>query len=386
MGLGAPPGSQDQGGQRRLSSASLSAGSVLLPGGQLVPARVSIEEGRIGAVEPQADAPAGFIVPGFIDLQVNGHDDVDVAVAEDGDWDRLDSLLLAQGVTAWCPTLVTAPVDSYGAPLSRIASAAARDEGRPCILGAHLEGPFLGGMEGAHRSEWVRAPDPAWISELPAVVRIMTLGPEAPGAETAIGMLRERGIVVSLGHSAATLDEALRAIGAGATMATHLFNAMRPLHHRDPGLAALALTDPRLVPTLISDGVHVHPSMVRLAFAARAGSGGVGPALVTDAVAWRSGAVGGAGLVRKGLDAPRRADGTIAGSALTMDRAVANAVDFGVEPALALAAASTWPADLVGDRERGRLAPGARADLVVLDADFAVRSTWIGGREVWSAG
>ena len=103
-------------------------------------------------------------------------------------------------------------------------------------------------------------------------------------------------------------------------------------------------------------------------------------------VAWRSGAVGGAGLVRKGLDAPRRADGTIAGSALTMDRAVANAVDFGVEPALALAAASTWPADLVGDRERGRLAPGARADLVVLDADFAVRSTWIGGREVWSAG
>jgi N-acetylglucosamine-6-phosphate deacetylase len=386
VGLGPPPGGQDQGGQRRLSSASLSAGSVLLPEGRLVPARVSIEEGRIASVDPQADAPGGFIVPGFIDLQVNGHDDIDVAEARDGDWERLDALLLAQGVTAWCPTLVTAPLESYRGPLSRVAEAAARPEGRPRILGAHLEGPFLGGMEGAHRTEWILPPDLAWISELPDVVRILTLGAEVPGAEEAIRVLRERGTVVSLGHSAATLEEAHRAIQAGATMATHLFNAMRPLHHRDPGLAAAALTDPRLVPTVISDGVHVHPTMVRLAFAARAGIGALGPALVTDAVAWRSGAVGGAGLVRQGADAPRRADGTIAGSALTMDRAVTNSVDFGVDPALALSAASAWPAEILGDQDRGRLSVGARADLVVLDRDFGVRSTWVGGREVWTAG
>lgn len=344
-----------------------------------------MEEGRIAAVDPVDDGPPGYIVPGFIDLQVNGHDDVDVAEARDGDWDRLDGLLVAQGVTAWCPTLVTAPLESYPAALARVAQAAVRPGPRPQILGAHLEGPFLGGMEGAHRPDWIRSPDPAWISALPDGVRIMTLGAETTGAEDAVRALRQKGVVVSLGHSAATLDEALRAVAAGATMATHLFNAMRPLHHRDPGLAAAALIDPRLVPTLISDGVHVHPAMIRLAFAARSGIGAAGPVLVTDAVAWRSGAVAGADLSRSGADAPRRADGTLAGSALTMDQAVANAVDFGVDPALALAAATAWPADLVGDRERGRLVPGARADLVVLDADFRLRSTWIDGREVWAA-
>ena len=126
MGLGPPPGSQDQGPQRRLSPTSLSAGSVLLPGGQLAPARVEFEDGRITSVEPEADAPAGFIVPGFIDLQVNGHEDVDVAEARGQDWDRIDALLVAQGVTAWCPTLVTGPLDGYRAPLTRIAEAAAR--------------------------------------------------------------------------------------------------------------------------------------------------------------------------------------------------------------------------------------------------------------------
>ena len=336
-------------------------------------------------MEPLESAPPGYVAPGFVDLQVNGHDDIDVATAEDGDWGRLADLLVAQGVTAWCPTLVTAPLESYATPLRHIAEAAAAPGARPRVLGAHLEGPFLGGMPGAHRPEWVRAPDLTWISELPPIVRVMTLGAECDGAADAIRALRGRGIVVSLGHSAATLEEAIRAIDAGATMATHLFNAMRPLHHRDPGLAAAALTDVRLVPTLISDGVHVHPSMVKMAFAARAGAGGRGPVLVTDAVAWRSGSVGGAGLARNGTDAPRRADGTIAGSALTMDQAVANTVGCGVDPGLALSAATEWPAELLNEAERGRLVPGARADLVVLDADLGLRSTWIAGQEVWAA-
>jgi N-acetylglucosamine-6-phosphate deacetylase len=340
----------------------------------------------ISSVEPSSAAPAGYLVPGYIDLQVNGHEDIDVATAGDREWARLDGLLAGQGVTAWCPTLVTAPLDSYPPALGRIADAAGRPGPLPAILGAHLEGPFLGTRPGAHRPDLVREPDLDWIADLPAIVRIMTLGAEPEGASQAIAALCRRGVTVSIGHSGANLDQARAAADAGARLVTHLFNAMGPMHHRDPGLAVAALTDARLVPTVISDGIHVHPAMVRLAFAARAGLGAIGPALVTDAIGWRAGTIGGAAVARDGQGAPRRADGTIAGSALSMDRAVANAVDFGVSPAQALAGATAVPAAVLQDRTRGVLEPGARGDLLLLGPDLDLLATWIGGQEVWRAG
>lgn len=319
------------------------------------------------------------LVPGLVDLQVNGHDDVDVAAARGADWDRLDALLLAQGVTAWCPTLVTAPLEAYAAPLARVAEAAARQGRHPEILGVHLEGPFLGGRHGAHRSHLVRPVDRAWLDALPPHVALLTVGAECEGAALAWAWARERDVVASVGHSGADADGARAAFAAGAAMVTHLFNGMSGLDHRHPGVAAAALLEPGVTAGLIADGVHVHPDLVRLAFRAKA-PGGI--ALVTDAVGWRAGTVGPLAITHDGT-APRLADGTLAGSSLTLDRAVANVVAWGATDLVgAVRAAATTPADLLGRPDLGRIAPGARADLAALDGAGRCVATWLGGRQV----
>ena len=222
-------------------------------------------------------------------------------------------------------------------------------------------------------------PDLGWIAALPDVVTLTTLGPEAPRAVDAIGAFRAKGVVTSLGHSTATLAQATAATDAGATLVTHLFNGMGALHHREPGLLGAALTDDRLKVSLIADLVHVHAAAIRLAFAAK-GPGNV--ILVTDAVAWRRGEVGGTPL-RMVDGAPRLEDGTLAGSALTMDRAVANVVRHsGVALEDALRAASAAPARLMGLSDRGTIEVGKRADLVALDADLRCSATWVGGTAV----
>jgi N-acetylglucosamine-6-phosphate deacetylase len=357
-------------------------------GDQLVgPAAITVEDGTIVACETLSTTvglPDRTIVPGFVDLQVNGIDDIDVARARDADWDRLDELLLAQGVTAWCPTLVTAPLDRFDGPLARISEAAAREQSRrPTIVGAHLEGPFLGGAPGAHPVDLIRAPDLDWLAALPPIVTLVTLAPEQPGAIDAIAALRRAGIHVSIGHSTATYEAAGAAAAAGATLATHCFNGMGALHHREPGLIGRALTDDRITACVIADLVHVHPAIVELIFAAKGDDRVV---LVTDAVAWRAGAVGPVEIeLRDG--APRLPDGTLAGSALTMDGAVRNAVtQCGVELASAVHAASRNPARVLGLHDRGRIEPGCRADLVALTPELTIESVWLGGLHVYGSG
>ena len=355
-----------------MATSSVEASQVVTPAGVVGPARVVIEDGLIASIDSISTAPERTLVPGFVDLQVNGIDDVDVATADGDDWDRLDALLAAQGTTTWCPTLVSAPLDSYRGPLARIGAAAARaDGGRPQIAGAHLEGPFLGGAPGAHDPALIAPVDRAWLADLAPVVRLVTLAPEADGATAAIGDLADRGVLVSLGHSTATYEEATAAIDAGARLVTHLFNAMAPLHHRQPGLVGAALTDDRVAVALIADKVHVHPAALRLAFRAKGADGVV---LVTDAVALRAG-------IRVVDGAPRLADGTLAGSVLTMDAAVRNAVAAGVDPADAVRAASTTPARLLGLTDRGAIASGMRADLVALLPGLEVGTVWIAGQE-----
>jgi len=355
--------------------------AALLPGGLAGPTEVEVDgDGRIAAVRPAADPGDGtLLAPGFVDLQVNGVDDVDVATADGDDWARLGALLAATGVTAWLPTVVTRPLDRYQGPLRRIAGARGRDDG-PVVLGAHLEGPFLGGRPGAHDREAIVPLDPGWLDALPDVVRLVTLAPELPGAADAVRALVGRGVVASLGHSTADAETTVAAVDAGARMATHLFNAMAPLHQREPGIAGAVLADDRVVAGLIADLVHVHAALLCTAFRAK---GARRIALVTDAVAWRSGRVGDAGIEL--VDgAPRLPDGTIAGSALTMDQAVRNVVDAACVPlGDALVAASTTPAALLGDLDRGLLEVGRRADLVVLDRDaLEVRRTHVAGRVV----
>jgi N-acetylglucosamine-6-phosphate deacetylase len=354
---------------------------VVLPDRVVPDAGVEVDErGQVvGVVAGSGPAVHHTLVPGLIDLQVNGHDDVDVATASGADWDRLDALLLGQGVTAWCPTLVTAPLDTYAAPLGRIAAAAARPGRHPHILGAHLEGPFLGGRPGAHRADLIRSVDRAWLDALPPHVAIVTVAAECEGAAQAWAWARERGVVASVGHSGAEAAAARVAFAAGAGMVTHLFNAMSGLDHRHPGVAAAALLDQGIVAGLIADGVHVHPDLVHLAFQAK-GPGGI--VLVTDAVGWRSGAVGPLHIAHDGTS-PRLPDGTLAGSALTLDRAVANVVAWGATDLVgAVRAAATTPADLLGRRDLGRIAPGARADLAALDRDGRCVATWLGGQQV----
>jgi len=358
--------------------ATVGASRVVTPAGVLQDVDVTMADGVITAVRPATSTcPDRVLAPGFVDLQVNGVDDVDVTDAAGSDWERLDALLLAQGVTTWCPTLVTAPLPTYGHALARIdAAARRRAERRPAIAGAHLEGPFLGGAPGAHPEEHLVPVDLAWLAELPDVVAVMTLAPELPGACEAITMLRDRGVLVALGHSTATWDEVRVATDAGARLVTHLFNGMAPFHHREPGLAGAALSDPRLATSLIADLVHVHPAALQLAFAAK----GDATVLVTDAVAWNRAAHAGRAIELGSDGTPRLADGTLAGSALTMDAAVRNVVDHAAVPiGQAITAASTTPAGLLGLTDRGTIEPGRRADLVALTPSLEVEAVWVGG-------
>ncbi|MDQ1374947.1 MAG: N-acetylgalactosamine-6-phosphate deacetylase, partial [Actinomycetota bacterium] len=265
-------------------------------------------------------------------------------------------------------------------PLARIAAAAERPGARPAILGAHLEGPFLGGAPGAHRRNLIRPLDREWIATLPAIVRLITLAPELDGAADVIASLCERGITVALGHSTATYEQAEAAAGAGAGLVTHCFNGMGPLHHREPGLLGAALTDDRLAASVIADLVHVHPAALALAFRAK-GAGRV--AVVTDAVAWEA-----ADLIELGVrfdgGAPTLPDGTIAGSAVTMDASIANLVHHaGISLPDAVRAASTTPADIMGAYDRGRIEPACRGDIVALDDQLRVSATWVGGEQVF---
>jgi N-acetylglucosamine-6-phosphate deacetylase len=301
-----------------------------------------------------------LVLPGLVDLQVNGYADVDVWSAGPAELDRLGSTLAAAGTTSWCPTLVSRPLAGYGAWFDAHPGPAVGE------VGLHLEGPFLT-RPGAHRPSWLRPPDAGWLAGLPPRVRIVTLAPEAAGGLEAVAALAGRGVVVSLGHSDATYEQALAAADRGARLVTHVFNVMAPLHHRSPGLPGAALTDPRLTPAVIGDGAHVHPAILRLVLAA-------GPAvLVSDSVAWGTTVA----------DGPLRLpDGTLAGSTITLADAVRVAVGAGVPVEAAAMAATATPARLLGLDDRGALAPGRRADVVRLDPALGVSGVWVGGRPV----
>lgn len=353
---------------------------------------VTDDSGAIVAIEPIADGssvPDVTLTPGFVDVQVNGIDDVDVTSAHDDDWRRLGELLLDQGMTSWCPTLVTNELGRFAAPLARITEARERSGpafGLPSIIGAHLEGPFLGGAPGAHPRHLIVPVDLEWLAALGDVVRLVTIAAESPRAVEAARLLSSRGIVVSIGHSTPSPAAVGEIVDGGATMVTHLFNGMSGVHHRDPGLASVALVDDRITVGLIADLVHVERHAIQLAFRAKPADR---IALVTDAVAWRAGAVGsGDGGIRIELrdGAARLPDGTLAGGAATMDEMIRNVVRVcGVPLDRALIAASTNPARLMGCADRGELAVGKRADMVALDGDLRLAGVWLAGTQVRGA-
>jgi N-acetylglucosamine-6-phosphate deacetylase len=371
--------------------------STALVDGQLVAGDVAVADGVVTDVGLPAARGGRIAAPGLIDLQVNGFAGVDLMTADTDGVREVATVLAGYGVTAWLPTLISAPSRDTEAALDVLSSVVPRTPGRwdgagAEPLGVHLEGPYLSPRRlGTHRPEHRRDPDPdelsGWRRRGPVLA--VTLAPELPGALDLVAGLAADGVLVSVGHTDATAEQAHAAFDAGAGTVTHLFNAMSPLNHRAPGVPGAALARPDVVVQLIVDGHHLAPDVVRTVWAAAAGR----VVLVTDAIAAagrpaQADAQAEDEYVLAGMSvhvqdgAVRNAEGALAGSALTLDRAVRNACELGVDPAAALTAATRTPADLIGRRDLGRLQPGARADLVVLDDSLAVQDTLLSGRLV----
>jgi len=426
----------------------LSGAAVVLPDRILSPGTVVIEGGRIAEVRP--DAPSGshadshfafhghYVVPGFIDVHVHGVDGVDSLDPgrEGGAIAAIAERLPRYGVTAFCPTTVACGPAALRGVLDQVRRARAMPAGHAArVLPAHLESNFIspdysgaqpvgclrtpraalvgvdslgdtggagraGGAGGAgeadefqrlqasvERQDFTGAEILREIERAAPDVGIVTVASELDGGLDLVRWLASRGHRVSLGHSAATYDEALAAIEAGARHATHLFNRMPPLGHRAPGLAGAVLQTDEVAAEIICDGVHVHPAFVRLAIAAKRPSH---VCAITDGTAAAGlppgsrAALGGRTIISSESTA-LLADGTVAGSVLTMDRAFQTLVGrIGVSAIDAATICATTPARELGLVGYGVIAPDAVADLVVLDASFLVVQTYLGGELVYS--
>lgn len=373
-------------------------GCLILEGGETAPGAVVVEGGKIVAIEspavsarlPPLRLEAAYVAPGLVDLQVNGAFGFDVGPDVDA-LRALRQVLPRTGVTSFLPTLISSTEDHARRTLAAFAAVLATPPlaGSARMEGLHLEGPLLAtSRAGAHPPEAIEAASVELVERLanPALVRLITLAPERHGALPLIALLRARGLSVSLGHTDATFETFTAGVDAGATMATHVFNAMSALHHRHPGAVGAALTDDRVTALMIADGVHTHPAVFRLAVRAK-GQQRLG--LVTDAIAGAGLPPGNSRLVGRELVTDRTSarldDGRLAGSLLTLDQAVRNAVAFAnVTAGTAWLMASQVPARAAGLAERGRLATGAEADIVLLDEHLAVLATLIAGELAYS--
>ena len=386
----------------------LSGADVVLPDRIVSPGTVAIDGELIVEVSPGARAPGAderidvadhFIVPGFIDVHMHGVEGIDTLDDEQA-VRTIAGRLPRFGVTAFCPTSIACSP----AVLRRLLAAVRESRTNPVasaarVLPAHLESNFINPeFHGAQPLECLRLPrGPSTgdftgaailheIAEARPDVGIVTIAPELDGAIDLIADLVRNGHHVSLGHSGASYDEALAGIEAGARQATHLFNRMTPINHRQPGLAAAVLDREEIIAEVICDGVHVHPSMVRVALSAKQPSNVMA---ITDGTA-------GAGMPRGSRtkigghpinieEVARLADGTFAGSVLTMDRAFARLVTMmGVGLVDAATICATTPARALGLQGLGVISPGATADLVVLDRNLSVTRTFIAGKQVFA--
>jgi len=351
---------------------------------------------RSGAIPANADTvrlDGGMVVPGFVDLQVNGGGGV--LFNNDPSVDAIRTICAAHaqfGTTALLPTLITDTVAVNVAAISAGKSAA--EQAVPGFIGLHLEGPHLAlARKGTHDPALIRPMDDADLArliaartDLPNLLCTVAAETVTPGQ---IKALTEAGIVVSIGHSDAGADDATAAFSSGASMATHLFNAMSQLGNREPGVVGAVLTSPAIYAGLIADGIHVHPAAIEIALRAKSGPGRI--FLVTDAMSQTGTDLTTLTLngrtISRSEGALRLADGTLAGADLDMIDAVNFMVDrMGLSLDEAVRMASLYPADAMGiSGTHGHLLHGATADFVHLSDDRAVRSTWIGGVQAYCA-
>jgi N-acetylglucosamine-6-phosphate deacetylase len=372
---------------------------VVTPRRVLEPGWVALDGASIAGVG-RGDPPAAYgdprdlggdhVLPGFIDLHMHGGGGAQITTDDPEEILRAVAFHRRHGTTRTLASLVTAPLEQMTAAAKTIAGIIGSGEGAT-IAGIHLEGPFLNpSKRGSHHRDHLLAPDPRALRRLLAAgdgaVRVVTLAPELPGGMDLLREVVAAGAIAAVGHTEATHDEARDAFATGARLATHLFNAMRQFHHRDPGPAGAALADDTVTCEMINDGIHVHDEAVRIALAA-AGADRI--AFITDATP-AAGMTDGRFhlgpvpiLARDGR--VTLLDGvSIAGSTLTMDAAVRHAVHaVGIPITEAATAAATTPARVLGIADRtGSIHPGRDADLVVLTADLRVRTVMVGGTVV----
>lgn len=374
----------------------LTGARILTPDDEIEDGGVIVEDGRIAEVAPGLSAPAGAevvdlrgltLAPGFIDIHVHGGGGFSLATRDGEEARSYARWVVVHGVTSFVASIVGETPEDGEAALRAIAEAGPAKGGAE-LLGAHLEGPFVSPeRRGALPEGWLRPPDAALLGRLLEAaggrLRLLTLAPELPGAAALLEQAVRADCVVAVGHSDATYEEARDAFARGARHLTHAFNAMRPFHHREPGPLGAALDIEGVTVELIADGVHVHRAAARMVVRTK---GVDGVALVTDGVppaglsegTFRIGGQG-ARLAEGRIALP---DGTIAGSAATMDRVIRYVVEEGIAtPAQAVRMASTVPAGVVGlGGRKGRIARGYDADLVALDSDLNVAMTWVAGR------
>ncbi|GGB19759.1 N-acetylglucosamine-6-phosphate deacetylase [Flexivirga endophytica] len=355
---------------------SLLADARLLTPDGIVDGGLRITDGRISAVQA-ADGDGeslggALVVPGFVDIHVHGGGGHDMSASAQ-DMAEAVRFHRGHGTTTSLVSLVTAPVDALCEQLRWAAALAEAGE----IAGAHLEGPFLSHVRcGAQNPDHLLEPDldafERMVDAAGSHLRVITIAPELPGALELVDAAVRAGVVAAVGHTDATYDQARAAFDHGATLATHLFNGMRPIHHREPG-PVLASLDAGVPCETINDGIHLHPAVLREVLA----RGTDRLVLITDAI--DATGVGDGEYVLGGQQvwvrdgAARLENGSLAGSSLTMDSAFARAVRDGVDLQDASAAASANPAQVIGLADRGVIAPGARADLVVLGEDHTVQ-------------
>ncbi len=377
----------------------ITGATILTTDRQIAAGAVLVDGARIVAVGPAGSVPCppgagvykadgGFLVPGLIDLQFNGGFGHDFTADPSTIWEVADRLP-RYGVTAFLPTIVTSPLATVAQAQAVLAAGPPAGFTGAWPLGLHLEGPFLHPEKrGAHNPAYLRLPDPTVAAGWSPTtgVRLVTLAPELPDAPAVIRALCAAGVTVSAGHSLADLAAAQAGLAAGIRYGTHLFNAMPPLNHRAPGLVGALLTDPQTTVGLIADGIHLDPAVVKLAWQAK-GPNGVN--LVTDAMAALGMPAGryplGDHEVTVDGTSARLADGRLAGSLLTLDQALRNLMTFtGCRAQEAVATVTRIPAAVLGlVEERGRIVPGALADLALFSDDWQVKATITAGQLVY---
>ena len=363
-----------------------------------------VEDGRIVELSSrsQKQLPAdtrlvdfgdAILAPGFFDIHIHGGSGLDLMRAQPAEFPRLGQFLASHGVTSYFPTTVAAPLDATYSALERLADAieasapANGDTAAARPLGIHLEGPFLSHKRrGVHPPEYLVTPTVAIFDRLwqaaRGQVRMMTIAPEIPGALEVIREAARRNVCVSIGHSDAEMPIAKEAVKAGARHATHTFNAMRPLDHREPGIIGEVLSDDGITADLIADGIHVAPEVVKVFLRAKGQERAV---LITDAIS-ATGMPDGCyqlGPIQVDVkDGKCTSNGSLAGSVLTMDRAVRNVTRFSDWTLRAAVRAATLnPAQAVGlSAKQGNLAPGSNADFVVMNPAGEVLKTIVAGR------